>query len=711
MTISGVSSTASIMAQQLVNLRTQLDDLQRQLSTGQKVDTYSGISSQAQLLVGLNAQLGAIGSFQDSNSVVNARLAVAQSTLTQFDSVTQTVQSSAELSTYQPGPTGQTVDQTFASNQLNQLLNLLNTQADGGRYLFSGAASNQPSVTDMNTIINGTATQAGLKQVISERNQADLGTNGLGRLVIPGVSASPASFIGSGATLLADAPARMVGSQDVSGLSSAGGTLMINSQSITIAAGDSAQTIVNKINLVSGTTNVSAALNQSNQLVLTSANANTVVDTTGTTAGLQTELGIPAAAVNPTNLITQGLSGQTLTIQVGSNAALNITIGTGGGQVSTLAGLQAQLATLAGGKATVDTGNGNISVTGTSPTDNISISGSAALSTFGIPSALTLPSSGTRVSLSEDVSPSVFGFKLAAASTTIANANVTGPTGTPPSVAVDLTQNPIIGDTVTFNFNLPDGTTQALTLTATSSTPPPTNTFLIGATPAATAANLQAALTTGVQTLADTQLRAASTVEAAHNFFDVDAGQPPQRVLGPPFATATQLTNGTAANTVAWYTGSMAATASARSSVSARVDGSLTVNYGVQANEQGLRNVIENVAVFAVTSFSQSNPNSSAAYDALAKRVGFALNSQTGNGVQTTQNIETELANAQTSIKTATTQQQQTQATLQDFVQSITGVSNEQVASEILTLQTSLQASLQTTAMLSKLSLVNYIST
>jgi flagellin-like hook-associated protein FlgL len=709
MTVIGVSSTASIMAQQLVSMRAQLDDLQRQLSTGQKVDTYSGISSQAQLLVGLNAQLGAIGSFQDSNSVVNARLAVAQSTLTQFDSVAQTVQSGAELSTYQPGATGQTVDQTFAANQLNQLLNLLNTQADGNRYLFSGAASSQPAVADMNTIINGTATQAGLKQIISERNQADLGANGLGRLVIPSASASPANFIGSGATLQADAPGRIVGSQDVSSLSSAGGNLVINGQTITITAGDNAQTVVNKVNLVSGTTNVTASLNQSNQLVLTGATANTVVDTTGTAAGLQTELGIPAAAANPTNLMTQGLGGQTLTIQVGANAPLTITIGVGAGQVSTLAGLNTALAGLAGGTATVDTGNGNISVTGTSPTDNIAISGSAALATFGIPSALTLPGPGTRVSLSEDVSPSVFGFKLASASSTITNAHVTGPTGTPASIAVDLTQNPIIGDTVTFNFNLPDGTKQALTLTATSTTPPPTNTFLIGATPAATAANLQAALTTGVQTLADTQLRAASTVEAAHNFFDVDAGQPPQRVMGPPFATATQLTNGTSANTVAWYTGSMAATASARSSISARVDSSLSVNYGVQANEQGLRNVIENIAVFAVTSFSQSNPNSSAAYDALAKRVGFALNSQAGNGVQTTQNIETELANAQTSIKTATTQQTQTQATLQDFVQGITGVSNEQVAAEILTLQTSLQASLQTTAMLSKLSLVNYI--
>ena len=40
---------------------------------------------------------------------------------------------------------------------------------------------------------------------------------------------------------------------------------------------------------------------------------------------------------------------------------------------------------------------------------------------------------------------------------------------------------------------------------------------------------------------------------------------------------------------------------------------------------------------------------------------------------------------------------------------SIEGVSNEQVGAQILTLQTQLQASLQTTALLSKLSIVNFI--
>ncbi len=706
MTVSGVGTTATFVAQSLVSLRNQLDDLQRQLSTGQKVTTYAGVASQGQLIVGLNSQLGALGSYMDSNNTVNARLSIAQTTMTQFDSVAQTVQSSAMLSNYAAGPNGQTVDQTFAGNQLDQLLNLLNTQADG-RYIFSGAAVDQPSVANSSTILNGTSTQAGFRQILSERNQADIG-DGLGRLVIPAASTAPARLIGSGATLAADAPATVVGLNDISGLSSAGGNLVINGQPIVIPPGASAGTIVNAVNLQTGTTNVSAALNASNQIVLTGINANTVVDTTGTSAGLQAELGITAGATNPTNLLTQGLGGKSLNITVGPNPPLNIVFGNGPGQVSTLAGLNAALQTLTGGKASVDTGNGNISIAALSTAQNITITGSASPATFGLSTAIALPTAGTRVSISEDVAGSVFGFKLVGASSTLTGANITGPSGTPPAISVDLSSSPNAGEQLTYTFKLPDGTSQNLTMTATTASPPPTGQFTIGATPAATAANLQAALTASVKTLAATQLTAASAVAAAHNFFDIDAGQPPMRVSGPPFASATALVAGTAANTVTWYTGEMNATP-ARNSVTARVDATQTVNYGVRANEQGIRTVIENVAVFAATTFSASNPNSSAAYNALGQRVSLALNPQPGAGVQTTQNIETELANAQNSISTITTQQKQTQTTLQNFIQGMTGISNEQVASEILTLQTQLQASLQTTAMLSKLSLVNYM--
>jgi hypothetical protein len=46
---------------------------------------------------------------------------------------------------------------------------------------------------------------------------------------------------------------------------------------------------------------------------------------------------------------------------------------------------------------------------------------------------------------------------------------------------------------------------------------------------------------------------------------------------------------------------------------------------------------------------------------------------------------------------------------LGDFLQTIEGVSNEQVGTEMLALQTRMQASMQTTAMLFQTSLVNYL--
>ena len=83
------------------------------------------------------------------------------------------------------------------------------------------------------------------------------------------------------------------------------------------------------------------------------------------------------------------------------------------------------------------------------------------------------------------------------------------------------------GDTISFGLTLPDGSSQTITLQATTASPPGTNQFTIGATPADTATNLQAALTTSVGNLDQTALPAASAMAAANNFFSSD---PPQRV-------------------------------------------------------------------------------------------------------------------------------------------------------------------------------------
>jgi len=497
MSITGIGSNAATSALLQQNMQNQLDVLSRQLGTGQKAAVYSDLASQAGLTVGLDAQLSAIEGFDNTNSTVTTTLGIAEGTLTQIGDIQNSVQSAAMQSkAFALNASGQTTLQTNAAGQLDEILGALNTQV-GDNYLFSGSALNQKSVETADHILNGNGVLAGLKQVISERNQADLGT-GLGRLVIP-------------------------------------------------------------------------------------------------------------------------------------------------------------------------------------------------------------PVVGSTVSINEDVAGSPFGFKLASVSSTLSGATVTQPAGAPKTATVTVGSNPNNGDSIQFSLTLPDGTSQNISLQATSAVTPGVNQFAIGATTAATAANLQAALTTAVGNLAQTTLPAASAVAAANNFF---SSNPPQRVAGPPFNSATALQNGTTANTVFWYTGESGATP-ARQTATAQVGPNTSISYGLRANEQAFSTLVANVAVLAATSYAPGNPNGAASYAALTSRVSSNLSIQ--QGAQNVSDVDVDIANAQVAAKNAQAVNQQTKSALTDFLQKIEGVSITDIGAQILSLQTNLQASLSTTARLSQLSLVNYL--
>ncbi|HTT46761.1 MAG TPA: flagellar biosynthesis protein FlgL [Pseudolabrys sp.] len=497
MTISGVSSNLSPLIQSALDINKQLDDLNQQLGTGLKADTYAGLGTQGGVAVALNSQLSAINSYDGTMTTVGTTLSLQQQVLQQIASVGSTVQTTAGQPDFTLDNTGQTSQQEAAANQLDAVLSALNTQGGNG-YLFSGLGVNQAAVDTADHILNGNGAQAGLEQVIAERLQADQGADGLCRLVI------------------------------------------------------------------------------------------------------------------------------------------------------------------------------------SAPTT-------------------------TSLSVAEDAANSPFGLKLASVNSTLTNATVSGPTGSPPAISVDMSGgNPNDGDTISFAFNLPDGTTQTVQLQATTATSPGANQFAIGATPAATEANLQAALTAAVTNIGQTTMPAASAVAASDNFFD----DPPQRVNGAP-ATATSLVNGTPANTVFWYTGDNSA-ASIRSTATARVGSATTVSYGTQANEQGIRTIVQNIATLAATTYSASDPNASASYNALTSRLYTNLSFP--SGTQNITDIEASLANAQTVIQSTQAQNQQTSNMLTNMLQSIQNADQTQVGAEILSLQTSLSASLSATARMAQLNLVTYLS-
>jgi hypothetical protein len=621
MAINGIIGPGgAAFGQAVQNLNNQLTTLSTQLATGEKSSTYSGIGPGEGFAIAARSQLSSISAFTDTITNVNTIIDGANTALQSLSKIGGQVQSDAASTPQNLNSTGQTIAQQNALTELSSIVGILNTQV-GDRFIFSGSAINTPAVADVNTILNGNGTQAGLKQVIAERAQAD-GTTGLGRLVI------------------------------------------------------------------------------------------------------------------------------------------------------------------------------------TAPT-------AAAPNT---------------VSVAEDAAGSPFGLKLSSVSSSLTGATVTGPSGSPAAVSITLgAANPNPGDQVTINFNLPDGTTDSVKLTASNATPPPAGSFAIGATPAATAANLNAALNTAIGTLANTSLVAASAVEAGHDFFDpagtatgsvadnkaaapitgatalsgaagtdsistdfapgdtitvngtqitfvasgatgnqlnvtdsvqallsridsitgtstpstIDGGaitlhtdnaaslsitssnsaalaslgfgstitavQPPLRVPSPA-STATTLVNGSA-DTVAWYTGN--SSPNPRASSTARIDSSISVQYGAQANEQAIRSQLEGVAVFAAVTTPPTGANSSAQVAALSERTATNLTPQPGQ--QTISDIQTDFASAQTLAKDASARQSQTQNILQNIVDQTETVSTQQVASEILALQTTLSASYQATSILAGLTLTKFL--
>ncbi|MGO4714945.1 flagellin N-terminal helical domain-containing protein [Bradyrhizobium sp. 2TAF24] len=495
MTVSDVGYRTAYLSGQLLNLKSQLDDLQTQLATGKRATTYAGMGVNRGFAIGLRAQVSNIDSYADTITNVTTRISVANAALTRLSGIGTEVRGAATTSTIQLNNNGQTTSQTTAQNSMAEMLQLLNVQS-GDRYLFSGRATNTPATASMNDILNGVGAQAGLKQLMAERKQADLGS-GTGRM------------------------------------------------------------------------------------------------------------------------------------------------------------------------------------------------------TVGAPTA-------TSISLTEDAGP--FGLKLSSVAASNAAVSVTAPAGSPATESLDLgATNPSNGDSFTFVFKLPDGTSENIQLTATTATPPQAGQFSIGANSTATAANLKAALTTSVGTLANGALVAASALKASSEFF---TGAPPPRVSGPPFNTATAQVPGTAANTLSWYTGETG-TDPARGTATARVDDSITVQYGARANEQAITWQLQNIAAFAAVTTSTSDPNANAQVTALNQRIAQNLSVQTGQ--QTIQDIEADLAGAQTAMKSASDRQTQTKSTAQTMLDSIEGISANEVATKILSLQTSLSASYQTTAMLYQTSLLKYL--
>ena len=314
---------------------------------------------------------------------------------------------------------------------------------------------------------------------------------------------------------------------------------------------------------------------------------------------------------------------------------------------------------------------------------------------------------GTTATLAED-GTHPFGFKLTAASSTTPAITTTLTAGPPANVSFNVAANPVANDQVRVEVTLPDQTKKTLTLVAQNAplTPPASaGAFEIGATPAATATNLRAALAAALTTESATSLPSASAKAASNAFFAGSINNPPQRISGPP-ATATALVAGTPANSVIFYQGDDLAP-SARLSQQSRVDASITVGVGAQANEEGIRRVLSNLGALISETFNPAIPADKGRYQELLDRVRGDLSQV--NGVQRVQDIQVEIAASASTLKLADDRHKTKLNFVDTIISEVEDANQEETAARLLAVQTKLQASYQTTAIVSRLNLTDYL--
>ena len=171
----------------------------------------------------------------------------------------------------------------------------------------------------------------------------------------------------------------------------------------------------------------------------------------------------------------------------------------------------------------------------------------------------------------------------------------------------------------------------------------------------------------------DLTVTSSNTAAFAALGFGATATREPGAAAGrrPAVRHGDQPGGGTPANTVFWYTGEDG-TDSARGTAVARVDQSITVQYGARANEQAFRYELQNIAVYAAVTTNASNPNANAQVTALQQRISANLAPQTGQ--QSIQDMQAEFAGAQSAIKAATDRQTQLKGMAQTMLDSIEGI-------------------------------------
>ncbi len=292
------------------NINSQITTANQRLSSGKRINSAADDPTGFVVSNALQYQVDGINqAVQNTQSAINL-VKTATGALAQVTTLISAIRSAAQdaVANLTADPAKAQADQQIITNAITSINNIANTTQYGGKFLLNGAAGVTASVLDTTRVVginlisgaSGVASGAVTLTVTTAATQATL----TGTVTY----ASASSLISSGGA-------------------TTGGTINVNGQNIAVSGGDTVQNLLGKINLISGSTGVTANFT-GGKIVLTQ-------DTFG--ANFSVNLASSAAIIGAAGTLTAS----------GINAQVNLTANTTGGPVTT---------TFYGGYHTTDSG-------------------------------------------------------------------------------------------------------------------------------------------------------------------------------------------------------------------------------------------------------------------------------------------------------------------------------------------------------------------
>jgi len=630
----------------ITKMQDRFADLQMQLGTGMKASTLADMGRDLPLSLSVRSRLAKIEGFSANIATVDLRMSFLDKTLSRLDTMESEARNSAVQGQYGTNNINMATLPSLSKARLDELVTLLNSDVNG-RYLFGGSNTDTAPVPDTTTLLEGQGGKAGFKAVLSERRAADAGTLGNGRL-------ASAHAAGTATVSLAE-----------DGLHPFGMKL----SNISTTAPNTALTYTAPVTTVPATAeSLDVTFADVPDLIVA---GNTITMGFALPDGTETQVTLRAvttAAVPPAlDEFVIGVDAETTAVNFKATLDAKL-VDVGSKELSAASNFVASESFFNGpGEPVLRVAGGNpamataLRVADESDTIMWYQGQSPAVAAEGL-GRMGIGTVTDTVTLSGKLPVTdKYGFQITAVSADTAHIDTTFTAATATAGAsTSFKFDPALAanEAVKVTLSEPGGGTRTLTLTAVSGKAG-AGQFSIGTNANETAANFAKVL-------------------------DIVASEAAMTAEGNPRATVTS-----------------------------QIDDSTRVAYGIEANESGLLRLVRSQASMAVENFLDTDAgteaDSKARYDAMARRQQLQLSESHNSERGSIEILTMEMAIARNSLKSATTRHTDYKAQLDNLLSDVETVSKEDVAMEILALQTRLQASYQVTSMVSQLSLSKYM--